>query len=78
MCRFRVDLQLNAASIALVRTYEDRMTKKLTGKETEIKQNPNKPVARELPDDELQQVSGGLAVSRPAVAADPVCISKLS
>lgn len=77
MRRFRVDLQLSAASIALVRTYEDRMTKKHTGKETEIKQGPKKPVALELQDDELQQVSGGLAVNRPAVAVDPVCISKL-
>ena len=77
MRRFRVDLQLSAASIALGRTYEDRMTKKHTGKETEIKQSPKKPVAHELQDDELQQVSGGLAASRPAVAADPVCISKL-
>jgi bacteriocin-like protein len=78
MCRFRVDLQLSVAGIVLVRMYEDRMTKKLTGKEAEIKQNPNKAAARELQDDELQQVSGGLAASRPAVAADPVCISKLS
>jgi len=77
MHRFRVDIQLSVAGIALVRTYEDRMTKKPTGKETEIKQGPNKPAARELQDDELQQVSGGLAASRPAVAADPVCISKL-
>ena len=77
MRRFRVDLQSSAAGIALVRTYEDRMTKKHTGKETEIKQSPKKPVAHELQDDELQQVSGGLAASRPAVAADPVCISKL-
>ncbi|MEH2565252.1 bacteriocin [Bradyrhizobium sp. AZCC 2289] len=53
------------------------MIKKPAGKQTEIKQNPNKPVAHELQDDELQQVSGGLAASRPAVAADPVCISKL-
>jgi bacteriocin-like protein len=58
------------------------MTKKPTGKETEIKQSPKKPVAHELQDDELQddelqQVSGGLAASRPAVAADPVSISKL-
>jgi bacteriocin-like protein len=53
------------------------MTKKPTGKETEIKQNPKKPVAHELQDDELQQVSGGLAASRPAAAAEPVCISKL-
>jgi bacteriocin-like protein len=77
MRRFRMYLQLSAASIALVRTYEDRMTKKHTGKETEIKQSPKKPVAHELQDDELQQVSGGLAASHPAVAADPVCISKL-
>jgi bacteriocin-like protein len=77
MHRFRMYLQLSAASIVLVRTYEDRMTKKHTGKETEIKQSPKKPVAHELQDDELQQVSGGLAASRPAVAADPVCISKL-
>jgi bacteriocin-like protein len=53
------------------------MTKKPTGKETEIEKNPNKRVTHELQDDELQQVSGGLAASRPAVAADPVCISKL-
>jgi bacteriocin-like protein len=53
------------------------MTKKHTGKEAEIKQSPKKPVTHELQDDELQQVSGGLAASRPAVAADPVCISKL-
>ena len=77
MRRFRVDLKLNAPSIVLVSTYEDRMTKKPTGKETEIKQNPKKPVAHELQDDELQQVSGGLAASRPAAAADAVCISKL-
>lgn len=68
---------MSAASTALGRTYEDRMTKKPTSKEAEIKQGPKKPVAHELQDDELQQVSGGLAASRPAVAADPVCISKL-
>jgi bacteriocin-like protein len=73
MCRFRVDLQLSAASIALLRTYEDGMTKKPPGKETEIKQNPKKP---ELQDDELQQVSGGLAARVPTIPDPPVCISK--
>jgi bacteriocin-like protein len=76
MCRFRVDLQLSAASIALLRTYEDGMTKKPPGKETEIKQNPKKPVAPELQDDELQQVSGGLVARVPTIPDPPVCISK--
>lgn len=41
------------------------MTKKLTGKETT--QNPKKPVAAELQDDELQQVTGGLQSTGPTM-----------
>jgi hypothetical protein len=49
---------MGASSFALVDIYEDGMTKKLTGKETKVTQNPKKPVAAELQDDELQQVTG--------------------
>jgi hypothetical protein len=59
------------------RTYEDAMTKKPTDKENTIKQNPAKPVASELQDNDLQQVAGGLAANHPAVAIDPTCVSKL-
>jgi cytochrome c553 len=54
------------------------MTKTPNSKPTKVEQKPKKPVADELRDDDLQQVSAGLAASRPAAALDPVCISKLS
>jgi hypothetical protein len=53
------------------------MTKKSARNENKIKQDSKKPGAPELQDDDLQQVAGGLAANHPAVAADPVCISKL-
>ena len=54
------------------------MTKKISGNDSKIKQQDSKkPAATELQDDDLQQVSGGLAASRGAQATDPVCISKL-
>ena len=53
------------------------MTKKSSGNDNKIKQDPKKPGAPELQDDELQQVSGGLAATRTAQPTDPVCISKL-
>jgi hypothetical protein len=53
------------------------MTKKPTDKESKIEQNARKPAASILQDDDLQQVSGGLAANHPAVGTDPVCISKL-
>jgi bacteriocin-like protein len=43
------------------------MTKKLTGKETKVTQKPKKPVAAELQDDELQQVTGGLQSTGPTM-----------
>jgi bacteriocin-like protein len=71
------DLQLSAAHQALFCTDEDAMTKKSSGNDNKIKQDPKKPGAPELQDDELQQVSGGLAATRTAQPTDPVCISKL-
>jgi hypothetical protein len=59
------------------RNYEETMTKKPTDKESKIEQNARKPAASILQDDDLQQVSGGLAANHPAVGTDPVCISKL-
>ena len=53
------------------------MTKKISGKDSKIKPDSKKPGTPELQDDELQQVSGGLAASRGAQATDPVCVSKL-
>ena len=59
------------------RTYEDAMTKKISGNDSKIKQDSKKPAATELQDDDLQQVAGGLAANHAALATDPVCISKL-
>jgi len=72
------DFLSSAARQALYfRTYEDAMTKKISGKDSKIKPDSKKPGTPELQDDELQQVSGGLAASRGAQATDPVCVSKL-
>jgi hypothetical protein len=58
--------------------YEDGMTKKLTGKETKVTQNPKKPVAAELQDDDLQQVTGGLQSTGPTMPKPPKpCITDL-
>jgi bacteriocin-like protein len=47
-------------------------------KDSKTSSKSSKPVADELRDDELQEVSGGLAANNPAVAKEsPVCISKL-
>jgi hypothetical protein len=57
------------------------MTKKLTGKDIGTKQSTKKPAASEsLQDDELQEVSGGLLVTRPTepIVGKPVCVSNLS
>jgi hypothetical protein len=53
------------------------MTKKISGNDSKIKQDSKKPGTPELQDDDLQQVSGGLAAHRAADPTDPVCISKL-
>jgi hypothetical protein len=53
------------------------MTKKISGNDSKIKPDSRKPGAPALQDDDLQEVSGGLAASRAAQATDPVCISKL-
>ena len=53
------------------------MSKKIAGNENKIKPDSKKPAATELQDDDLQQVSGGLAANRVARPIDPVCISKL-
>jgi hypothetical protein len=72
------DLHSSAARQALFRTYEDAMTKKISGNESKIKQqDTKKPGAPALQDDDLQQVSGGLAANHAALPTDPVCISKL-
>lgn len=54
------------------------MTKTSTGKETGIKGKSSKPTGDELRDDDLQEVSAGLAANQVAVDTDPVCITKLS
>jgi len=59
------------------RTYEDVMSKKISGNDSKIKRDSKKPAATELQDDDLQQVAGGLAAGHAALATDPVCISKL-
>ena len=70
------DLQLSAARIALVRTYEDHMTKIPASKETKAAATSGKSGATELRDDELQAVSGGLAVQKPTQPPKkPVCLS---
>jgi hypothetical protein len=71
------DLHSSAAREAFFRTYEDVMSKKISGNESKIKQGSKKPGAPELQDDDLQQVSGGLAAGHAALPTDPVCISKL-
>ena len=72
------DFLSSAARHALFfRTYEDAMTKKISGKDSKITQDSKKPGAPELQDDDLQQVSGGLAARRATDPTDPVCISKL-
>jgi hypothetical protein len=71
------DLHSRAARQAFFRTYEDVMTKKISGNENKIKPDSKKPVAPALQDDDLQQVAGGLAASRLADPTDPVCVSKL-
>ena len=53
------------------------MSKKISGNESKIKQGSKKPGTPELQDDDLQQVSGGLAAGHAALPTDPVCISKL-
>ena len=53
------------------------MTKKISGKDSKIKQDSKKPGAPELQDDDLQAVSGGLTARRVTDPTDPVCISKL-
>lgn len=53
------------------------MTKKISGKDSKIKQDSKKPGTPELQDDDLQEVAGGLAANRGAQTTDPVCISKL-
>ena len=53
------------------------MTKKISGKDSKIKQDSKKPSAPELQDDDLQQVSGGLAARGVTDPTDPVCVSKL-
>lgn len=68
---------MSAASIALVGTYEDHMTKTPTSKETKVQQKTSKSGAGELRDDDLQEVAGGLAVNTPTVPVTPVCVSKL-
>ncbi len=70
------DLHSSAARQAFFRTYEDVMTKKISN-DSKIKQGSKKPGAPELQDDDLQQVSGGLAATRATDPTDPVCISKL-
>ena len=71
------DLHSRAARQAFFRTYEDIMSKKISGNESKIKQGSKKPGTPELKDDDLQQVSGGLAAQRATDPTDPVCISKL-
>jgi hypothetical protein len=54
------------------------MSKKIAGNENKIKQQGSKkPAATEVQDDDLQQVTGGLAANRVARPVDPDCISKL-
>lgn len=53
------------------------MSKKISGNENKIKPDSKKPAATEVQDDDLQQVSGGLASNRAALQAEPDCISKL-
>jgi cytochrome c553 len=53
------------------------MTKKSIDKDGKIEQTAGKPAASALRDEDLQQVSGGLAAHVPARDSDPVCISKL-
>lgn len=67
-----------AAPKRFFRTYEDVMSKKISGNESKIKQQDSKkPGAPQLQDDDLQQVAAGLAANHSALPTDPVCISKL-
>ena len=53
------------------------MSKKISGNDSKIKQDSKKPGAPGLQEDDLQQVTGGLAASHEALPTVPVCISKL-
>jgi hypothetical protein len=53
------------------------MTKTPTSKETKVRQKPGKSRVDELPEDDLQEVTGGLAANHPTTPVDPVCVSKL-
>lgn len=54
------------------------MSKTSNGKEAGIQGKSKKPAGGELRDDDLQEVSAGMAANQFATDTDPVCITKLS
>lgn len=51
------------------------MTKTPTSKETKVQQKSAKSRLDELPEDDLQEVSGGLTIHNPTKPIPPVCLT---